>query len=144
MNRWSQISFVFYAKTKLVVYHNGLKRNTFNIPKLIRETSTSQNTTKSPHKIIVGGVGTLVPGFDQISPGKVNRNSGSNMTLTRLYVVDWWGLADYEILRMFNEPCFSVITQKFRVDWRYFYQPPTDARVSAIVVPSTEPDEGWL
>ena len=57
-------------------------------------------------------------------------------------MLDKSGLYSPEILRVFNEPHFSVVHNKFRVDWREFYQ--TGSNTSALVAPSSEPDLGTL
>ena len=64
---------------------------------------------------IIKGAGTLVPAFEQISPGNVDKTSNPNLTVTRLQVLDKSELADYEILRLFNEPYFSYLTRTVSV-----------------------------
>jgi hypothetical protein len=121
----------------LNIYYNGVRHNQININSLQHE-----NNTQLPSQITVAGSGTLVPAFGQISPDVVDRNSSSNLTVTRLYMLDKSGLYSPEILRVFNEPHFSVVHNKFRVDWREFYQ--TGSNTSALVAPSSEPDLGTL
>ena len=122
----------------LDIYYNGMYHNKVDIAKLVSNSVQHQNTTQLPREIIIKGTGTLIPAFDQISPGVVNRNSRSNLTVTRLYMLVQSGLQDFEIFRIFNEPYFSIMPKEFRVDWREFYQ----ANTSALVAPSNEPDLG--
>ena len=126
----------------LHIYYNGLIHNTVNIIELVYNSLQQQNTTELPNKVTIKGTGTLVPAFDQISPGVVNRNSSSYLSLTRLYVVDKSDLAYFEVFRIFNEPYFTVVQREFRVDWREFYQPKASSNTSALVAPSDEPDLG--
>ena len=142
VKKWSQICFILYKKIMLQIYFNGLLHNTVNITKLVYDNLQQQNTTVLPQEITIEGTGTMIPAFEQISPGVVDRNSSSYLTVTRLYVVDKSELANYEILRLFNEPYFSEVTRHFRVDWTEFYQPDASSNTSALVTPSKEPDLG--
>ena len=126
----------------LHVYYNGLKHDTFNITELTYNSSDDQNTTQMVREITIKGTGTLVPAFAQISPGKVDRNSSSNLTVTRLYLFNTAAVTDYEIFRLFNEPYFPYVIKKFSIGWTEFYQAKTSTNTSALVTPSDEPDLG--
>ena len=126
----------------LRVYYNGLKHDTFNLTKLTYNSSGHQNTAKLVHKITIKGTGTLVPAFEQISPGQVNQNSSSNLTVTRLYLFKKSGLTSYEIFRLVNEPYFPLVIREFFVGWTEFYQPKENSNTSALITPSKEPDLG--
>ena len=142
-NKWSHVCFMFYNKVKLQIYYNGFIHKIFNITTLIYNTASQhQNTTELPREITIKMSGTFVPAYDQLSPGVVNQSSGSNLTVTRLYVFDQSWLSASEILRLYNEPYFPIVSRNFRIGWTEFYQPKSNTNTSALVTPSKEPDLG--
>jgi hypothetical protein len=123
-NEWTHLCFILSDKTKLSFFINSLQ-----LP----------NTILLSHEVTIKGTGTLVPAFDQISPGVVNISSGSHLNLTRLYIKDTSSLDKFEIFRVFNEPKFAMLnSEPFRVDWKKFYH----TNSSALIAPSDEPDIG--
>ena len=99
-------------------------------------------TNELSQEVTIKGSGTLVPAFQQTSPGIIDVNSGSNITLTRLYIKES-SLNDFEILRVYNEPTFAKLgPEPFLVDWKQFYIHKSNSEDSALIVASDQPDIG--
>lgn len=124
---------------KLHIYYNGFIHNLVNVSAAAYGRSRT-NRRSTADKVRIKAAGILVPGFDQTTPGEANRSSASNLTLTRLYMMDNSELRTFEVLRLFNEPYFSDLSRKFHFDWRDFYQP--NANTSELVSVTEEPDLG--
>lgn len=107
-------------------YFNGLR--------VYKSENISEN-------IPLTGVGAIIPGFKQISPGIVDFNSTSNLLVSRLY---FWNSVIFqaEIFRLGNEPYVSeVFTKPLLVNWKRFYDPRL-SRTKTVTFPSVEPQRG--